>query len=475
MSVAPFVVELSTAGLLVVVLGVDVFLRRGKRVVWACYLAGTAVLLALAVLARAETSLLGGSYVADGLSWLARIIILVGALLTGAVSMSSLGIREKYHGAYAALLLAASLGMMVLVSSKELVMLYVGLETSSVSLYGLAAISKRDERSLEAGIKYLVIGALSTGILLYGLSLVYISTGTTSLDAIRAAVASHGLDTLLVAGVLLVLLGVGFKLSMVPLHVWTPDVYEGAPTPVAAFISVVSKSAGFVFAIRLLSFTFMDLRSVWEPFMAAAAVLSMTVGNLIAIPQKSVKRLLAYSTISQAGYILVGLVGSRAAGTAAVIFYLMVYTLTNVAAFTVVIAFSSATGSDLLDDYAGLARREPVLALAFAFALLSLAGIPPLGGFIGKIYLFSAAMQRGYLWLVIVAALNSVLSLYYYLLVLKRMYISEPAAPSARMRIALPVRVVLLLTTVGIFWLGIIPGSVMKVIADVTAAIFPGG
>jgi NADH-quinone oxidoreductase subunit N len=474
-NVAPFVVELSTAGLLVVVLGVDAFLHRGKRVLWACYLAGTIVLLALAVLSRGETNLLGGSYVADGLSWLARIIILAGAALTGAVSMGSLRIKEKYHGAYAALLLAASLGMMVLVSSKELIMLYVGLETSSVSLYGLAAISKRDERSLEAGIKYLVIGALSTGILLYGLSLVYISTGTTSLDAIRAAVAARGPDTLLVAGVLLVLIGVGFKLSMVPVHVWTPDVYEGAPTPVAAFISVVSKSAGFVFAIRLLSVAFTDLRSVWEPFMAAAAVLSMTVGNLIAIPQKSVKRLLAYSTISQAGYILVGFVGSPAAGTSAVVFYLMVYALTNLAAFTVVIAFSSATGSDLLDDYAGLARREPVLALVFAFALLSLAGIPPLGGFVGKIYLFAAAMQRGYLWLVIVAALNSVLSLYYYLMVLKRMYISEPAAPSARMRIALPVKAVLLLTTVGIFWLGIIPGSVMRVIAEVSAALFPGG
>ena len=304
----PFVVELATAGLMVAVLVVDLFLRRGRRLLWACYLAGTLVLLALAILSRGETNLLGGSYVADGLSWLARIIIVIGAGLTGAVSMSSLGIREKYHGAYAALLLAASLGMMVLVSSKELITMYVGLETSSVSLYGLAAISKRDDLSLEAGIKYLVIGALSSGLLLYGLSLVYISTGTTSLDAIRAAVATRGPDTLLVAGVLLVLLGVGFKLSMVPLHVWTPDVYQGAPTPVAAFISVVSKSAGFVFAIRLFSFAFADLRSVWEPFMAAAAVLTMTVGNLIAIPQKSAKRLLAYSTISQAGYILVGFV-----------------------------------------------------------------------------------------------------------------------------------------------------------------------
>jgi NADH-quinone oxidoreductase subunit N len=394
--------------------------------------------------------------------------------------MDTLPIKKKYHGAYAALLLAASLGMMVLVSSKELITMYVGLETSSVSLYGLAAISKKDDFSLEAGIKYLIIGAISSGLLLYGLSMAYVATGSTSLDAIRAAVTAqlHGLpwkgfDPLLVLAVVFSLIGVGFKLSMVPLHVWTPDVYQGAPTPVAAFISVVSKSAGFVFALRLISFGFADLRQVWGPILIAVAVLTMSAGNLIAIPQKSVKRLLAYSSISQAGYILVGFLGAPAIAASSVIFYLLVYTLTNVAAFTVAIAFSSATGSDHLDDYAGLARREPVLALAFAFALLSLAGIPPLGGFVGKFYLFAAAMQNGYLWLVIIAALNSILSLYYYLLVLKRMYIAEPAPAGARLQAPAAVKAVLLVTTVGIFWLGVLPGPLMGVISEVTAKVFP--
>jgi len=458
---------------MVVVLVVDVLARHGKKLIWGCYLVGTVALLAIAFFSRGQAEILGGTYVADGLSWIAKIIIVIGAGLTGAISMSALSIREKYHGAYAALLLAASLGMMVLVSSKELITLFVGLETSSVSLYGLAAISKRDDLSLEAGIKYLVIGALSSGLLLYGLSIVYVSTGTTSLDAIRGAVSARGRGPLLTASVVFVLLGVGFKLSMVPLHVWTPDVYQGAPTPVSAFISVVSKSAGFVFALRLLSFAFADLRLVWEPLLAAAAVLTMTVGNLVAIPQKNVKRLLAYSSISQAGYILVGFVGSPAFGASAVMFYLLVYTLTNVAAFSVVIAFSQATGSDQLDDYAGLARREPLLALAFVFALLSLAGIPPLGGFVGKFYLFAAAMQKGYLWLVIVAALNSILSLYYYLLVLRRMYITDPAVPAVPMKTAFPVRAVLLITTIGIFWLGILPGPVMNVISEISARIFP--
>jgi NADH-quinone oxidoreductase subunit N len=469
---APWSLELATAGLMVAVLLVDVFARQGKRIVWGCYLVGSVVLLFLALASRGGADLLGGSYVADGLSWIAKIIIVIGAGLTGAVSMSSLSIREKYHGAYAALLLAASLGMMVLVSSKELISLYVGLETSSVSLYGLAAISKRDDLSLEAGIKYLIIGALSSGLLLYGLSLAYLSTGTTSLDAMRAAVSASGPAPLLLGAVAFVLIGVGFKLSMVPLHVWTPDVYQGAPTPVSAFISVASKTAGFVFALRLLSFAFADLRAVWEPLLMAVAVLTMTVGNLAAIPQTSVKRLLAYSSISQAGYILVGFLGSPAYGASAVMFYLLVYTVTNVAAFTVAIAFSSATGSDRLDDYAGLARREPLLALAFVFALLSLAGIPPLGGFVGKFYLFAAAMQKGYLWLVIVAALNSILSLYYYLLVLRRMYISEPPLSSPPLRTAPSVKVVLLVTTVGIFWLGILPGPVMSVISEISAKVF---
>ena len=480
MAIAPSLVEISTAALLVIVLVVDLLIRRGRPAVWAVFLVGSAALLALAVLARGDQVLFGGSYAADGLSWLSRIVIVLGTGLAGALSMgtgtaSTLPLREKYHGAFAALLLAAALGMMVLVSSRELVTMYVGLETSAVSLYGLAAIAKKDELSLEAGIKYLVIGALSSGILLFGLALVYAATGSTYLDAIGAALGSPGgVTPLTVTAVLLVLLGVGFKLSMVPLHVWTPDVYQGAPAPVSAFISVVSKSAGFVFAIRLFATAFPGLRPWWEPFVMGAAVLTMTAGNLAAIPQASAKRLLAYSSISQAGYLLVGFVGAAPQAASSVLFYLFVYTLTNVAAFGAVVAFASATGSDRLEDYDGLARREPVLALAFTFSLLSLAGIPPLGGFVGKLYLFSAAMEKGYLWLVIVAALNSVVSLYYYLMVLRRMYIAPLRAGAAgRLAVPVPVKAVLLLATLGTFWLGIVPGSLMKVIAGVSARVFP--
>ena len=456
------------------VLLADVIVPRGRKAVWVVFLLGMVVILGVSIAARGDLVLLGGSYAGDGLSWLTKIVIVIGTGLVGAVSMGSLPIREKYHGAYAALLLAAALGMMVLVSSRELVTMYVGLETSAISLYGLAAISKKDVFSLEAGIKYLIIGALSSGVLLYGLALVYTGTGSTTLDGIRAALAGQALTPLAAAGIVLTLLGVGFKITMVPMHVWTPDVYEGAPTAVSAFISVVSKSAGFVFAIRMFSFAFADQRQLWEAFVMAGAVLTMTVGNLAAIPQTNVKRLLAYSSISQAGYLLVGFLGNPSTGTSTVLFYLLVYTLANVAAFSAVIAFSAATGSDKLEDYSGLARRNPALALVFTFALLSLAGIPPLGGFVGKLYLFSAAMERGYLWLVIVAALNSVVSLFYYLLVLKQMYIGDSPPGAGALKVSLPVKAVLLLTTVGTFWLGVIPGSLMRVFSEVSTRVFPG-
>ncbi len=477
----PWVVELATAILLVLVLLTDMVSRHGTRAIWAVFTTGMVAIVAIAIAASGEGVFINGAYDADGLSWLAKIALTIGAGLTGTLSLRGLPLKKKYHGAYAALLLGATLGMMVLVSSKDLLTLYVGLETSAVSLYGLAAIAKTDDLSLEAGIKYLVTGALSSGILLYGISLIYAGTGATTLDAIRAAAAAaaagsaSGGQTLLIVGTILILLGVGFKLSMVPMHVWTPDVYQGAPATVAAFISVVSKSAGFVFAIRLFTYAFADVRQVWEPIVMACAVLTMTVGNLAAIAQRSAKRLLAYSTISQAGYLLVGFLGTATTGTSAVVFYLFVYTITNVAAFACIVAFANSTGSDDLEDFAGLARREPLLALVFTFALLSLAGIPPLGGFVGKFYLFAAAMEKGYLWLVIVAALNSIVSLFYYLLVLRRMYIVEPAEPGPRLGVSFPVKAVLFLTTVGIFVLGIIPGPLMRTISEMTRQVFGGG
>jgi len=351
--------EMMLTGLIVILLLVDLTFRN-KKVLGPLFTLGMLGLLVFPGLSTKQGSMLGGTYVADSLAWFAKLMILLAAFLVGLMSFDTLKVGEKYTGAYYTILASSTLGLMFFVSSKELITLYVGLELATISLYALSAIYKFDDLSLEAGIKYLILGASSSGILLYGLGLIYGITRATNIDSIMTFAAQQPVSPILVIALIMVLLGVGFKLSMVPMHVWTPDVYHGAPTPVTAFISVASKAAGFIVAIRLFSYMFIKLDYVWVPILSIIAFLTMTVGNLIAIPQKNVKRLLAYSTISQAGYILVGFVGASVIGISSVIFYLLAYTITNIAAFTVVAAFSKITGSDELEDYAGLAQKEPL-------------------------------------------------------------------------------------------------------------------
>ncbi|MEI7640706.1 MAG: NADH-quinone oxidoreductase subunit N [bacterium] len=447
-------------------------LKGRKKILGWAYFVFTLVLLGLLIFWKKEGSLFNGAYVADGISWFSKIVILIAAAVTGLLSINTITLKEKHQGAYYVLLMIATLGMMFMVSSKELITLYIALETTTISLYGLTAIYKKDDLSLEAGLKYVLLGALSSGILLYGISIVYGATGTTYLEKIMVYFSKQQGGPFLTVGLIMMILGVGFKLSMVPMHVWTPDVYMGAPTPVTAFISVASKAAGFVFAIRLFAYSFIDLQHIWVPIMAGLAVLTMTLGNLIAIPQKNIKRLLAYSTISQAGYILVGFVGASVVGTSAVLFYLPVYVFTNMAAFGVIIAFSNAVKSDYIEDYAGLAQKEPMLAMAFLLALLSLAGIPPLAGFVGKFYLFYAAMQKGYAWLVIIAALNSTVSLYYYLLVLKQMYLHDRTKEIEKIKVPITVKVAIILMLVCILLLGLFPTAIMDITIDISQKLF---
>jgi NADH-quinone oxidoreductase subunit N len=463
--------EMMLTGLIVILLLVDLTFRN-KKVLGPLFTLGMLGLLVFTGLSTKQGSMLGGTYVADSLAWFAKLMILLAAFLVGLMSFDTLKVGEKYTGAYYTILASSTLGLMFFVSSKELITLYVGLELATISLYALSAIYKFDDLSLEAGIKYLILGASSSGILLYGLGLIYGITRATNIDSIMTFAAQQPVSPILVIALIMVLLGVGFKLSMVPMHVWTPDVYHGAPTPVTAFISVASKAAGFIVAIRLFSYMFIKLDYVWVPILSIIAFLTMTVGNLIAIPQKNVKRLLAYSTISQAGYILVGFVGASVIGISSVIFYLLAYTITNIAAFTVVAAFSKITGSDELEDYAGLAQKEPLLAFVFLLSLLSLAGIPPLAGFVGKFYLFYAAMQKGYTWLVIAGALNSTVSLYYYLLVLKQMYIFDRKKEFAKITLPLSIKVVLVITMVAMFVIGIFPGPVLDLTQSIAQKLF---
>jgi NADH-quinone oxidoreductase subunit N len=291
--------------------------------------------------------------------------------------------------------------------------------------------------------------------MLYGFSLLYGFTGRTNLYELAAALTSGGVPQVAaLAAVLLVLVGFGFKVSAVPFHFWSPDVYEGAPTPITAFISVASKAAGFAVLVRVLLAVFPDLQSYWGPLIAVVSVFTMTIGNVLALAQRNIKRMLAYSSIAQAGYALIGLAALNRSGIAAIVFYLLMYTVTNLATFAVVVLASRQVGSDEISDYAGLSRRSPGLALAFLIGFLSLGGMPPLGGFFGKFFVFAAAIEAGLVWLAVIGVLNAIVGLYYYLTVLKVVYLYRSERDNERIPVSRPYALALAVCTAGIIVLG---------------------
>jgi NADH-quinone oxidoreductase subunit N len=360
---------------------------------------------------------------------------------------------------------------MFLVSTSDLLMIFIALELASLSLYILTAFNKRNARSSEAALKYFLFGAMSAAFLLFGFSLLYGLTGSTNLAVIAAGIASKGLDPLLVAALVMTVIGFGFKVAAVPFHLWAPDAYEGAPTPSAAFIGSGSKVASFFVLAKILTVGFAGVAgsaaayeylSGWTPAIAILSALSMVLGNLTAIVQSSVKRLLAYSAIAHAGYMLLGVLSNTASGHGALMFYVITYGLTIIGAFGVVTVVEAATGGDALANFAGLSRRAPGLSLCLLVFLLSLGGIPPLAGFVGKFFLFSAAAAAandlGLLWLVILAVAMSAVSFYYYLRVLKQAYVldaPEDAPPIKTPPLAL---LALALLAVLVIVLGCVPG-----------------
>jgi NADH-quinone oxidoreductase subunit N len=367
-------------------------------------------------------AVLGGMIRFDWLGFFLKLLFMFAGAATALLLMDHE--RAGKRGEAYVLLLASLLGMNLMAASADLVMLYLSIETASIPLYILAGFLLNDEQSTEAGFKYLLYGALSSTIMLYGFSLVFGFSGTTSLDAIALKLTSGAISPLIAFGlVLLVLVGLGFKISVVPFHFWAPDVYQGAPTPVAGYLSTASKAAGFAVILRLFFVVFPEFSSLWTMVLAVLAAVSMTVGNLLALPQTNIKRLLAYSSISHAGYALIGVVAFNQFGAASVVFYLAAYIATNLLAFGIVMAFSRVTGLEEITDYVGLSRRNPLLGLMMLAAFLSLAGMPPFGGFVAKIFVFAAGVQTGYTWLVIVGIINSIIGVYYYLNVLKFVYL----------------------------------------------------
>ena len=367
-------------------------------------------------------SVLGGMIRFDWLGFFFKILFMFAGAATALLLMD----HEKagQRGEAYVLLLASLLGMNLMAVSSDLVMLYLAIETASIPLYILAGFLLADERSTEAGFKYLLFGTLASTIMLYGFSLIFGFTGTTDLQKIAEVFTSGTISPLLAFGVLaMVIFGLGFKVAIVPVHFWAPDVYQGSPTPVAGFLSTASKAAGFAVIVRLFFVALPDFSASWTLIFAALAAITMTVGNLLALTQTNLKRLLAYSSIAHAGYALIGVVAFSQLGAASVVFYLAAYIATNLLAFGVVMAFSRITGLEDVTDYAGLSRRNPLMGLMMLAAFLSLAGMPPFGGFVAKVFVFAAGVQANYTWLVVVGIINSIIGVYYYLNVLKYVYL----------------------------------------------------
>jgi NADH-quinone oxidoreductase subunit N len=348
--------------------------------------------------------------------------------------------------------------MNLMASSADLVMLYLAIETTSIPLYVLSGFMLADAKSTEAGFKYLLFGALTSTVMLYGFSLLFGFTGTTNIYQLADLLQSGSLSLTAAFGVLaLILVGIGFKVSFVPFHFWAPDVYEGAPTPVAGFLSTASKAAGFAVLVRLFFVAFPNFAPSWTLALAILSAVTMTVGNLLALPQTNIKRLIAFSSISHAGYAMIGVVALTQLGAASVVFYLAAYILTNLLAFGIVMAFSRITGLEDLKDYSGMSRRSPWLGLMMLAAFLSLAGMPPFGGFVAKVVVFAAGIQAGYVWLVIIGILNSVIGVYYYLNAMKYVYLyrmPEQDEESHPLPLTRPYVIALAVLAIGVILIG---------------------
>jgi len=364
-----------------------------------------------------------------------KVIILITTAVTILFSMGSEELDPRTKGEYYALLLAVTLGMFLMASSTHLLMIYLSIETVSLASYILAGFLTHSPRSSEAAFKYIIYGAVASGTMLFGISLIFGLTGTGDVVQVSNVLAelfsSGGGDYQLavLVSIIFVLAGVGYKIASVPFHMWSPDVYEGAPIPITAFLSVASKSAGFALFIRLFYSGFGSANVIesvdWSLLLAVVAALTMTVGNLAALPQQNVKRLLAYSSIAHGGYVLMGGVLLTAEGVQAILFYLIIYLFMNLGAFYVVVLIANEEGSEMIAGYRGLASRAPLVAWSMAIFLFSLTGIPPFAGFFGKWLLFAAVLEQGYYWLALVGLLNSVVSLYYYARIVKAMFLED--------------------------------------------------
>ena len=442
-----------TAGALVVLVA-DVLLPRGSRVLsWVTLLAIAATAVSLLPFRGTHAEVAGSLLAVDGFALFFKLVFLGAAALTVLMSVRYLEMEGASPGEYYFLILCATLGMMIMAGGIDLITIFIGLETMAVSFYILAGYIKPNQRSNEAAVKYFLLGAFSLGILLYGMSLMYGLSGTTNLRVMATAFVGQETDPRLVLAVILVVAGIGFKIAAVPFHMWAPDVYEGAPTPITAFLSVGSKAASFAMLIRIFVEGLPSMGADWRLLFYVLSILTMTAGNIAAVTQSNVKRMLAYSSIAHAGYLLMGIVAGTTRGITAMLVYLMIYAFMQLGAFAVIALLRRVdVQGDEMKDFSGLAFRNPFAAFAMLIFMLSLGGIPPTAGFMGKFWLFSAAIDSHYYGLAVIGVLNSAISLYYYVRIVVFMYLkkdtigSEPvASPALAVILGLAVAATLLL------------------------------
>lgn len=367
-----------------------------------------------------------GMYSTDSMTLYFKQLFMIAAIFVTIMSLTATSRFKENGGEYFSILVFALLGMMVMVSANDFLTLYVGLELMTISFVILTGFDKSSLKSAEAGIKYVLLSAMSSAVLLYGLSLFYGLSGSTDFGGFLKYAQSGSVSPMFVVAVIMLLSGLGFKISAVPFHMWSPDIYEGAPTPITAFLATGSKAAAFAVLIRMLTVMLSDNYAVFAGILIVLVVLTMIVGNLIAIPQKNIKRMLAYSSIAHAGYILLGLVAFTDLGVSAMLYYIFIYIFANLGAFSSVIALADSTGSDEIEAFRGMWKRSPFITAVLMISLLSLAGIPPAAGFIGKFYLFASIVNQGYVWLALLAVGMSVVSVYYYIMVIRVMLAPVP-------------------------------------------------
>ncbi|MBF0614192.1 MAG: NADH-quinone oxidoreductase subunit NuoN [Magnetococcales bacterium] len=447
-------------GLVLLLMSAGQDAERGRKVN-AMALAGVIAAAALTVV-TANGSSFGGFFVVDPFARAMKLLMLLATGMVLYMSMEYMRDQKFDGGEYQVMTLMALLGGMIMASAGDFVVLYMGLELMSLSIYVLAAWRRDDVRSNEAGLKYFVLGSMASGFLLYGISLIYGTTGTTLFTGVATALSHGHISTATIMGVVMVLAGMSFKVAAAPFHMWAPDVYEGAPTSVTAFMAVLPKIAAFAAIFRVLLIAFPALQSHWNPLLQLLAVASLAVGAIAAIGQTNIKRMLAYSSIGHVGFILLGLTAHTGLGYQSVVAYLAIYIFMSVGAFAIILLLNKAGVGDEIEDYKGLGHKRPMLALLMALFMFSMAGIPPLAGFMGKLYVFMAAVQSGMMMLAVAGVLFSAIGAFYYLRIVKFMYFDQPAEGAFGMELDFSARAILTVTGVVMLVWGLFPGALLS-------------